>query len=305
MKQAMLKLDNISVAFKDLKVLDEMSFTAYEGEIIGVVAPNGTGKTTMFNVMANFLRPNKGNVIFKDSHTYNSERNELLIHKMLTTFPDQSELFENLTGIDHLKLYANMWKGSTKHIQDIINQLNMSSYVKRRVRTYSLGMRQRLCFAMMAAADTPIMIMDEVMNGLDISNVAIISSMLLDMKKNNKLIFVASHLLENLDLYADRVIYLKGGEIIFEHQLKEKNDMYLKISIEPSQYRELNHQLSIPEGHFFIADHLLCIPLKNKSIEEQRKWMEQLLSINESELTIGPLGTMEYYEKYYSETSQK
>ena len=208
----MIKLKNISVAFKDKVVLDNLSLTASKGEIIGLAAPNGTGKTTLFNVMANFLKPTNGEVTFNDKYGFNTEKDKLYIHKHMSTFPDQDDLFDELSGVDHLKLYGNMWKGSTKHLPGIIEKLKMGDYVKRKVGTYSLGMRQRLCFAMMAAADTPVMLMDEVMNGLDFSNVALISEYLLDMKKEDKLIFVSSHLLENLDLYADRVLFLKRRE---------------------------------------------------------------------------------------------
>ncbi|MFJ7936499.1 ATP-binding cassette domain-containing protein [Sporosarcina sp. NPDC096371] len=298
----MLKLANISVAYKDKKVLDNFSLTADAGEIIGVVAPNGTGKTTLFNVMANFIKPNTGNVTFNEKYTYQSEKEELFIHKNLTTFPEQSDLFEELTGVDHLNLYGDMWKGTRRHIPGIIEQLKMGNYVKRKVRTYSLGMRQRLCFAMMIAADTPIMLMDEVMNGLDVANVALISERLIELKKEQKLIFVASHLLGNLDLYADRVLYLKDGKIIHQQQLNRKNDVYLKLSLDPSQYQKLKTDYKLPAEHLYIANQLFCLPLEEMELSEQTKWIECLLDFEGPELAIGPLGTVDYYKKYYPDT---
>ncbi|MFS0672081.1 ATP-binding cassette domain-containing protein [Ornithinibacillus sp. 179-J 7C1 HS] len=295
----MLKLENVSVKYKDKIVLDNLSFEAKSGEIIGLVAPNGTGKTTLFNVIANFLKPNKGSVTINGNLKYKSERKEISIHKQLATFPDQGDLFEELTGVDHMKLYANMWKGTTKHVKEIYEQLQMEDYVKKKVKTYSLGMRQRLCFAMIAAADTPIMLMDEVMNGLDVANVSLISKRLMQMKQKGKLIFVASHLLSNLDLYADRVLYLKGGDIIHQQALNESTDEYLKLEITPEQYEKLVYTL--PEGHLFIANHLCCIPIKDMSSDEQKEWVVRLSAYKDKELSIGPLGTAEYYEKYYHE----
>jgi ABC-2 type transport system ATP-binding protein len=297
MGDALIKLKNISVAFKDKVVLDNLSLTASKGEIIGLAAPNGTGKTTLFNVMANFLKPTNGEVTFNDKYGFNTEKDKLYIHKHMSTFPDQDDLFDELSGVDHLKLYGNMWKGTTKHLPDIIERLKMDDYVKRKVGTYSLGMRQRLCFAMMAAADTPVMLMDEVMNGLDFSNVALISEYLLDMKKEEKLIFVSSHLLENLDLYADRVLFLKEGKIVQQQMLNEKNESYIKIAINTDEYEQLRYAL--PDDHIYIAKRLLCIPLADMSIQEQIKWIERLLVFNDEELTIGALGTVEYYEKHY------
>lgn len=295
----MLKLNDISVVYKDKTVLNKLSLSAEKGEIIGLVAPNGTGKTTLFNVMANFLKPNSGSVTFDGKLQYKTEKNELSIRKLLVSFPDQGDLFNELTGVDHLNLYANMWKGSTKHVPGIIEQLKMTNYVKKKVQTYSLGMRQRLCFAMMVAADTPVMLMDEVMNGLDISNVALISNRLLQMKKEEKLIFVASHLLENLDLYADRVLFLKDGVIIHQQHFGNSSEDYIKIELEPLQYEKLKKNHQLPIEHHYIANHLCCIPVTNMEPAEKAKWIEVLLSYKGKELTIGPLGTMEYYEKYY------
>lgn len=295
----MLKLENISVKYKDKVVLDNLSLTANSGEIIGLVAPNGTGKTTLFNVISNFLKPNKGKVTLNGKLQYKHEKSEIAIHKQLTTLPDQSDLFEELTGVDHMKLYANMWKGSAEHVEDIYKYLQMESYVKRKVKTYSLGMRQRLCFAMIAAADTQVMLMDELMNGLDVANVSLISKRLMQMKKEGKLIFIASHLLSNLDLYADRVLYLKDGDIVHQQDANETAEKYIKIDLTPKQYEALTGTL--PEEHLFIANHLCCIPISNMTQDEKNEWIARLSAFDEKELTIGPLGTVEYYERYYHE----
>ena len=300
----MLKLENITVKYKGKMVLDNLSLTANSGEIIGLVAPNGTGKTTLFNVIANFLKPNKGTVIFNGKLQYKTERNELAIHKQLATFPDQGDLFEELTGVDHMKLYANMWKGTTKHVQKIYEQLKMEGYVKKKVKTYSLGMRQRLCFAMIAAADTPIMLMDELMNGLDVANVSLISKRLMQMKKEGKLIFIASHLLSNLDLYADRVLYLKDGDIIHQQNTSTATEKYIKIDLLTEEYESLGLAYPLPEDHLYIAGHLCCIPIKNMKQAEQNEWFARLSVYEDKELTIGPLGTAEYYEKHYHEVEK-
>ncbi|GGA74655.1 ABC transporter ATP-binding protein [Ornithinibacillus halotolerans] len=295
----MLKLENISVKYKDKVVLENLSFSANSGEIIGLVAPNGTGKTTLFNVIANYLKPNKGNVTFNGNLQYKTERKELSIHKQLVTLPDQGDLFEELSGVDHMKLYANMWKGSSKQVKEIYEELHMEGYVKKKVKTYSLGMRQRLCFAMIAAADTPIMLMDEVMNGLDVANVSLISNRLMKMKQEGKLIFIASHLLANLDLYADRVIYLRDGGIVHEQRLNETDEEFIKIQVTEEQYEKL--QYALPENHLYIGKRLCCIPVTGLSMEEKKEWIEKLSEYKDKELTIGPLGTPEFYERYYHE----
>nr|WP_270229544.1 ATP-binding cassette domain-containing protein [Lactobacillus paragasseri] len=114
-------------------------------------------------------------------------------------------------------------------MEKIISTLKMESYVSRKVETYSLGMKQRLCFAMVVAANTPVMLLDEVMNGLDQQNVQLISQVLLDLRSQNKLIIMASHLLQNLQQYADQVLFLKDGKIIEDFNNKAETERYLEF----------------------------------------------------------------------------
>lgn len=298
----MLKLENVTVRFGDKTVLEDLNFTTEGGEIIGLVAPNGTGKTTLFNVISNFLKPNKGTVIFRDKYQYKTEKQEIKIHQELVSLPDQDDLFEELSGVEHLKLYADMWQ-SKKKVEDVYKELNMESYVKNKVKTYSLGMRQRLCFGMLLCADTPIMLMDEVLNGLDVANIDLITEKLIDMKQEGKLLFIASHFLSNLDLYADRVLYLKDGDFVFEHHLKDEEEAYIKLHVTPEEYEKLSLMYVLPENHLYIAERILCIGTGNMTKEEQADWMLRLASFENKEISVGSLGTVEYYERFYHGTT--
>lgn len=297
----MLRLKDITVAFGDHVVLEDLSLTADEGQIIGLVAPNGMGKSTLFNVISNYVKPKEGEVIFFGKDKYGSEKDELKIRHYLSFLPEQKDLFQQLSGVDHLKLYANMWKKTDKHVNQIIEDLNMGYYVRQKVYTYSLGMRQRLCFAMLLAADTPIMLMDEVMNGLDVSNVILITEHLERLRQEKKLIFIASHLLDNLDLYADRVLFLKNRKIIHDKNRDEDSELYLKVPLTVEEYEAVKRLHPLPENHLYIASRLLAIPLDDIK-EEQQAWIERFMPYAKSNLSIGPLGTHEQYERYYYET---
>ena len=182
--------------------------------MIGLVAPNGTGKSTLMNVIMNYVRPSAGKVVFQDNLQYTSKKNEVKIHQHISMMPDQSDLYNHLSGRAHMKMYALMWKSDPKLIDETIEALNMSSYVDKKTGTYSLGMRQRLCFAMQIVSNTDVMLMDEVMNGLDPNHVEMISQMLVRKKQEGKIIIIASHLLENLEKYADRIFLMKDGLLL-------------------------------------------------------------------------------------------
>lgn len=215
----MIDIQNITVQFGPRTVLNDIAIKFNQGEMIGLVAPNGTGKSTLMNVIMNYLVPTSGKVEFRDGLAYSSKVNEVKIHQFVSMMPDQSDLYNHLSGRDHLKMYAMMWNSDMKLIDKTIEVLNMGHYVNKKTGTYSLGMRQRLCFAMQIVANTEIMMMDEVMNGLDPNNIEIISKVLMKKKAEGKLVIIASHLLDNLEKYADRIFLFNEGKLVNANEI--------------------------------------------------------------------------------------
>ncbi len=238
----MIELKDIGVRFSGRDVLKDISIKFKPGEIIGLVAPNGTGKSTLMNVMMNYVSPQKGQVIFNGKLGYTSKKNEVKIHQLISMMPDQSDLYNYLSGREHLKIYCSMWNSDKQLIDQTIAALDMGSYINKKTGTYSLGMRQRLCFAMQIVSDTQMMLMDEVMNGLDPTQVEIISRILLKKKAEGKTIIVASHLLENLEKYADRIFFFKNGELDLVSDLspgfEQKELTTVRVPTLPQNVRE-------------------------------------------------------------------
>ena len=269
----MLKLKNITLSFGNHTVLDDFNYNFQNGTIYGLVAPNGTGKSTLINVILNNLNPQKGYVEYNELQ-YKNEKTTIKLHQEICAFPDQSELFSFMTGRDHLKLYANLWHNNLQKVKDIISTLKMETYIDRKVETYSLGMKQRLCFAMVVATNTSVMLLDEVMNGLDPQNVQLISQVLLNLRAQGKLIIMASHLLQNLQQYADQVLFLKNGKIIENLNNKAETKKYLEFNnsslindiLEESNYQILPNQtilLPIDELNPDKFDSIIHILLEN------------------------------------------
>lgn len=269
----MLKLKNITLSFGNHTVLDDFNYNFQNGTIYGLVAPNGTGKSTLINVILNNLKPQKGYVEYNELQ-YKNEKTTIKLHQEICAFPDQSELFSFMTGRDHLKLYANLWHNNLQKVKDIISTLKMETYIDRKVETYSLGMKQRLCFAMVVATNTSVMLLDEVMNGLDPQNVQLISQVLLNLRAQGKLIIMASHLLQNLQQYADQVLFLKNGRIIKNLNNKAETKKYLEFNnsslindiLEESNYQILPNQtilLPIDELNPDKFDSIIHILLEN------------------------------------------
>lgn len=294
-----LEVKDLSVSYGDFEVLKDVSFTLENGQIVGLVAPNGTGKTTLFNAMMRFIPILKGEIIIDEVSYSPSDKDVLALHQLMTFFPDQADLFENFSGREHIKMYAQMWSGRVDAIGEIIDRLQMGHYVDRNVEEYSLGMRQRLCFAMMVAADTPIMLMDEVMNGLDPENVSLVSSVLIELRKAGKIIMIASHLLDNLDEYADQVFFLKDKKLHEINNLNEKRPLYYLIVSTKEEVAELDQEGFLTENTYHIDGQLLCIPLSDLSTDQEMSLYKRVRQLESESIEIAPLGTAEQYALLY------
>lgn len=288
----MLKLKDITLSFGNHIVLDDFNYNFQNGTIYGLVAPNGTGKSTLINVILNNLKPQKGYVEYNDLQ-YKNEKTTVKLHQEICAFPDQSELFSFMTGRDHLKFYANLWHNDPQKVKNIISTLKMETYIDRKVETYSLGMKQRLCFAMVVATNTSVMLLDEVMNGLDPQNVQLISQVLLNLRAQGKLIIMASHLLQNLQQYADQVLFLKNGKIIENLNNKAETKKYLEFhdsSLINDILEESNYQI--------LPNQTILLPIDELSQDKFDSIIHILLENNVS-FTVRKISLEDLFNKFY------
>lgn len=292
-----LQVKDLTISYGSNVVLKDINFTIQDNTIIGLVAPNGTGKTTLFNAIIRFIPINKGQIIVDGKVYKNTTRDVRALHKLVTFFPDQAELYEDFTGVEHIQMYRDIWNPEEKDVQKIIERLNMDGYVRDKVKTYSLGMRQRLCFAMMIAANTKIMFMDEIMNGLDPVNVELVSRVLQEIKEEGKIIIVASHLLGNLDDYSDEIYFLNNKDVYFSYDRKTNTREFIKGYVSKDKLEALQ---PLPADTLYLETDRICIPLDGFEHDYDRfEVVELLRSLSDEEVSIGVLGTQEHYLRIY------
>lgn len=293
----MIEVKGLNVQYQDKKVLTDLSVIFPTGSITGLVAPNGTGKSTLLNTLMNYVQPSSGTLTFgEDKITYRSVKNEPKIHQLISLMPDQSDLYDYLSGLEHLTMYQKMWSETSLDPQLIIEKLHMSGYVKKKVAQYSLGMRQRLCFAMQLVANTRYMLMDEVMNGLDPTNVELISQMLLEKRREGKTILLASHLLENLEKYSDTILFLRDGGFIYR---QEKETVLEQVLLFPKltpglQLWQKENQLDL----ILIPNGKVYLPLTKQSATIT-VLLDSLLAQGITDFSLGHLPLADRYSLYY------
>lgn len=301
----MIELKNIHVQFSGKDILKDVSVMFHPGEIIGLVAPNGTGKSTLMNVIMNYVNPNRGKIILNHELEYSSKKNEANIHQHISMMPDQSDLYNHISGREHLKIYSSMWNTDPKSIDGIINELGMSSYINKKTGTYSLGMRQRLCFAMQIVSDTQVMLMDEVMNGLDPTHVELISNILVKKKSEGKTVLVASHLLENLEKYADQIFFINKGELIHVNELSPGFDEREITTVRLTEITNAIHELfteRFPKTTIrLLPNGVTLIDVEGYTTEELSAIVEFLKENGLTEFSFGKVTLKDLYSMYYQE----
>ncbi|KUF32539.1 MULTISPECIES: ABC transporter ATP-binding protein [Lysinibacillus] len=303
----MIDIQNITVRFGEMNVLNNISMAFEQGQMIGLVAPNGTGKSTFMNVLMNYVKPLNGKIVFKDGLCYSTKQNEVKIHTFVSMMPDQSDLYNHLSGREHLKMFATMWKSDLKLIDETIEALNMGHYVNKKTGTYSLGMRQRLCFAMQIVTNTDIMMMDEVMNGLDPNNVEIISKILLKKKAEGKIIIIASHLLDNLEKYADRIFLFNEGKLIDTNQIIEDFSQAhiktIRIKNMESNTKKQLHELYPNIKLQTLTNDMTLIHLPSSEASLLSSLTSFLVERNVVDFAFGKVTLNDLYAMYYHEES--
>lgn len=206
----MISVINLQKSFEGKSVLscDRKDFN--EGQIHGIVGLNGAGKTTFFNILAKFQKPDSGHIIF----------NERKITREDITYLETNNFFySRITGREYLDLFAGT---NTQFDLDKINTL-LKLPLNEIVETYSTGMKKKLAILSVIKQDKPIYIMDEPSNGLDIETNMALEIIIRNLKNRNKTIFVSSHILSPLSDICDEIHLLQSGRFTHDYQKENFN----------------------------------------------------------------------------------
>lgn len=207
----LIEMKHVSKAFRNKNILQDVSFTIQQGETVGIVGANGTGKSVLFKLLCGFVEPDKGKIIV-DGKKLGKGRD----------FPENMGVFINspgfigiYNGFKNLKFLADIQgKIGTKEIEDAMLKVGLDPSNKTKVENYSLGMKQKLGLAQAIMENQDILVLDEPFNSLDYKTYGDIKEIIRMLKADGKTIFLTSHNFSDIEQLCDKVYTIEEHRLI-------------------------------------------------------------------------------------------
>ncbi len=232
--QNVLTVKNATKKIADKIIIEDISVSVNEGDVLGFLGPNGAGKTTLIKMMTGLYSITGGEISVMGVNMKN-DTVKALSH--IGAVIENPEMYGYLSGIDNLKLWANMHNGVTKErIAEVVKLVKLENRIKDKVSKYSLGMKQRLGIAQALLHKPKLLILDEPTNGLDPMGIKELRDMILMLAETEKIgVFVSSHILGEMEAMCNKFCIIDEGKTVFicnrdELSQGELEEKFLKIT---------------------------------------------------------------------------
>ena len=210
-----LEIKNLSKTFGDNIVLQDINLTLTGGKIYGFIGRNGSGKSVLLKMICGFYTPTTGKILLND-YDYTSEN---AFPNNTRALIEKPKFLPDLTGLENLELLASVQnKIGTKEIKEWLEKLNLTKEANKKYCKYSLGTKQKLGIAQVLMENPDLIILDEPFNGVENDTANRIRSLLIEEKKKNKIILIASNIKEDITSLADTVYEIDGGKILLNQE---------------------------------------------------------------------------------------
>ncbi len=211
-----LKVVNYSKKIKGKMVLDNVNLELKSGNVYGFFGRNGSGKTMLFRAITTLIYPTSGDIIIDGKSLINDDYDLSQIGLLL----EEPGFYPHLTGFENLSmLYEINNKKNDQYINKVLEDIGLGDNSRKKYKEYSLGMKQKLRIAQAIMEDQKLVILDEPTNGLDEASIKIVHNIIKKLKKQNKLILIASHNKDDLRLLCDKIFQIDDGRICGEIKL--------------------------------------------------------------------------------------
>lgn len=208
-----LKINNLTKTYKNGRGIKDISFEVNEGDIFGLLGPNGSGKTTTMKIITGLSRADEGDVqIF--GRSVNDDGENTLEH--IGCLIENPAVYEYMSARKNLEIAASYYQNITApRIDDMLKQTGLLQYQNDKVKEFSLGMKQRLGLALALLSNPKFVILDEPVNGLDIEGMVDIREIIMKQAKIHGTTFlISSHLAHELELMCNKIAIMKDGILL-------------------------------------------------------------------------------------------
>ena len=222
----MLKVENVTKYYGDIKAVDNLSFTIEPGEIFGLLGVNGAGKTTTFRMIMGLLEPNKGSI------TINDKKIDYKLVEKIGFLTEERSLLTKLTVKEQVIYYGTLKgmkeKDILKKLDYWLDRFGVSDYKDRKIKELSKGNQQKIQFITAIIHEPDLLVLDEPFTGLDPINVESFMSVIREFKQKGKMIIFSSHRMEHVELFCEKLVILKKGRAVLSGNLKDIKRNYQK-----------------------------------------------------------------------------
>ena len=210
--EIVLSVKNVKKKISGKMIIQDVSFEVKAGEIFGFLGPNGSGKTTTIRMLVDLIKPTEGEIKIC-GHNVQRDPEEALQH--IGCIVENPEVYSYMTGWENLEHFARMQRGiGQDRIQEVVAVVGLDQRIHDKVKTYSLGMRQRLGIAQALLGRPRLLILDEPTNGLDPKGIKELREFVRMLANQGMSLFISSHLLSEIQLMCDRVAIISNGRVL-------------------------------------------------------------------------------------------
>ncbi|WP_002144654.1 ABC transporter ATP-binding protein [Bacillus cereus] len=242
-------------------LVEDISFDVKQGEVFGFLGPNGAGKTTTIRMLVGLIKATEGTISIGG---YSIKENFREAMRQIGSIVENPELYTYLTGWENLKQFARMLGDiSDERIIEIAKMVHLDERIHDRVKTYSLGMKQRLGIAQALLGNPKLLILDEPTNGLDPAGIRELREFIHKLvKEENMSVFISSHLLSEVQMICDRVAIIHKGKMItvapIEELIKTASDRVEWVVTPISKAKDMLDAAEEVEEVIIEDERLLC-----------------------------------------------
>jgi len=270
-QEVVLELSNVKKMIKNKEIIKDISFELYKGEVLGLLGPNGSGKTTTMRMIVGLMSLSDGEIYIKGNSIQKNFSESI---KQVGAMIETPAFYPFYSGFKNLMYFSRMLEGVSKdRVLEVIDLLGLSNAIHKKFSTYSLGMKQRLGIAQALLHNPAILILDEPTNGLDPAGVREIRDYLKRIAEvEDTAILLSSHLLSEIELICDRAIIIQNGHFVETIDMNEKEVGKLVIEIIVNETKDIETVLHVNDYKFeVINDRTLIFEIDEEKISSLNK----------------------------------